>query len=866
MRVTSKIFRALLAAFAGLFSLGVLFTAAAYLYFAPNLPDVTALRDVQFQVPLKIYSADGKLMAEYGEKRRDPLQFDQIPPELVHAFLSAEDARFYEHPGVSIRGLLRATYELIRTGQKRQGGSTITMQLARNFFLTDRKTYTRKIRELFLALKIEKALTKDQILELYLNKIYLGNRAYGVGAAAHVYYGKNVKDLTLAQMAMIAGLPKAPSAFNPIANPQRARERRAYVLTRMHDLGYITTAQFQSAMQQPITAALHGTNIQVHAPYVAEMVRADMVQRYGDRAYTDGFKVYTTVRAKLQADANRALRDDLIAYTERHGYRGPETRVKLDPTTLKAFLTAMQAANQDKVQATSAQPDVSAWDAILQQHQPVGGLESGLVIGVDAKSAQVYLGPGQMITLGWDGLSWARPFINRNVVGRLPSTASDVVKPGDVIRVRKADGHWQLTQVPQVSGALVSLDPDDGGIVALVGGFDYYESKFNRVIQAMRQPGSSFKPFIYSAALHKGFTPATLINDAPVVIKDSALERVWRPENYEKRFNGPTRMRIGLVDSLNLVSIRILQAIGIDYALKYAARFGFDPSRLPHNLTLALGSASVTPLEMATGYSVFANGGYRVKPYYIKRIVAGDGSVLYYADPPTVCEPNCPTVPEKPGAPSATIPASLPGTNATNAVPVPVSVLPTNATQAAPIGVSLDSPVGPPPVKPAKRVITAGNDYQMISMLKDVIRLGTGRAALSLHRTDLAGKTGTTNEQVDAWFSGFDSRLVTTAWVGFDDNEPLGHAETGARAALPMWMAYMGAALKGVPESTVPQPPGIVTVKIDPKTGLLARPGESDAVFETFRANRVPKADNPINTAGTEATTQGDHGLTQQLY
>ncbi|MEJ2630390.1 MAG: penicillin-binding protein 1A [Acidihalobacter sp.] len=862
MRVLSKLLRAFLAVFAGLFSLGALFAVAAYLYFAPNLPDVTALRDVQFQVPLKIYSADGELMAEYGEKRRDPLHFDQVPPQLVHAFLAAEDARFYEHPGVSIRGLLRATYELIRTGRKVQGGSTITMQLARNFFLSDRKTYTRKIRELMLALKIEKALTKDQILELYLNKIYLGNRAYGIGAAAHVYYGKSVKDLTLAQMAMIAGLPKAPSAYNPLADPRRALERRKYVLTRMHDLGYISDAQFQSALQQPITASLHAANVQVHAPYVAEMVRAEMVQRYGDRAYTDGFKVYTTIRAKDQAAANRALHDDLVAYTERHGYRGPEARIKLDPVTLKAFRISMTAAAKDKTDKASktkgsGRPDVGAWDEVLQKHPPVGGLESGVVVDVGDKSAQVYLGPGQVVTLDWKGLSWARPFINRNLIGNPPTRASDVVKPGDVVRVREDGGQWQLTQVPKVQGALVSLDPDSGAIVAMVGGFDYYASKFNRVTQAMRQPGSSFKPFIYSAALHDGFTPATLVNDAPVVIKDSALEGVWRPENYERRFNGPTRLRIGLVESLNLVSIRVLQTIGINYALKYVSRFGFDPARLPHNLTLALGSASVTPLEMATGYAVFANGGYRVKPYYLDRIVAEDGSVLYYADHPTVCEPNCP----KP-APAA---SDAMGTSAT-AAPAPATTVAPSTSLAVPTSVTPLVAVKPPPVRPAERVITAGNAYQMTSMLKDVIRHGTGRAALSLHRSDLAGKTGTTNEQVDAWFSGFDSRLVTTAWVGFDDNKPLGHAETGARAALPMWIKYMGAALKGAPESTMPQPPGIVTVKIDPKTGLLARPGEADAVFETFRQDRVPRADTPRNTAGTEATPQGNSGLTQQLY
>ncbi|OBS08214.1 transpeptidase-transglycosylase [Acidihalobacter prosperus] len=850
MRLIGRIVRWLLILIAGGATVGALAAAFAYLYFAPNLPDVAALRDVQYQVPLKVYSADGKLVAEYGEKRRDPLRFDQIPPTLVHAFLAAEDANFYEHPGVSIRGLLRATFELIKTGQKRQGGSTITMQLARNFFLSDKKTYSRKIRELFLALKIEKALTKDQILEIYLNKIYLGNRAYGVGAAAHVYYGKNVKDLSVAQMAMIAGLPKAPSAYNPIADPSRALERRGYVLTRMHDLGFIDRTQYQQAMQAPITASLHGTDIEAPAPYLAEMVRQEMYNRYGDRAYTDGFKVYTTILARDQIDAVHALRNDLIAYTERHGYRGPEAKVKLDAGALKAWradLTRMPAAG-----ASASGQAVPAWDAMLGRYAPVGGLPAALVVASGDKTAQVYLDGGQVVTLDLKDMSWAGAYISVNRVGPVPTRVDALLKPGDVIRVRDEQGRWSLAQVPKVAGALVSLNPRNGAIVALVGGFDYYASKFNRVTQALRQPGSSFKPFVYSAALHDGYTPATLVNDAPVVVKDSALEGVWRPENYERNFNGPTRLRLGLVHSLNLVSIRVLQSIGIDYALKYASRFGFDPARLPHNLTLALGSASVTPLEMATGYAVFANGGYRVKPFYIERIVGGDGSVLYQAQPDTVCEPDCPASAAA-TAPAAPLPADTTGPAVATPLP-PAGTLAHGATTSVPA------------IKPAMRVISAGNAYQMTSMMKDVIRMGTGRAALRLHRADLAGKTGTTNDQVDAWFSGFNSDLVTTAWVGFDGNQPLGHAETGARAALPMWMGFMGAALAGKPEATMPQPQGIVTVKIDPKTGLLASPGEADAIFETFREGHLPKPDTPAAVSGSEATPQGSRGLTQQLY
>lgn len=827
MGFLGKILRWLLVWVVGAATIGTLATMFAYLYFAPKLPDVAALRNVQFQVPLRVYSANDKLMAEYGEKRRDPLRFNQIPPTLVHAFLAAEDANFYEHPGISIKGLIRATFELIKTGQKRQGGSTITMQLARNFFLSDRKTYSRKIRELFLALKIEKALSKDQILDLYLNKIYLGNRAYGVGAAAHVYYGKNVQNLNVAQMAMIAGLPKAPSAYNPIADPHRALERRGYVLTRMRDLGFISSGQFDQAMRAPITASLHSTDIQAPAPYVAEMVRQYMYEHYGDRAYTDGFKVYTTINSRDQVDAVSALRNDLLTYSRRHGYRGAMSHVTLSVGKVSQWRSGL---NQPPIPGHSIRgPDIKAWDQLLSQYRPVGGLQAGLVVRANIRSAYVYLPQGKVIALALEDVSWAGRYINANHEGPAPSAVDSVLKPGDVIRVRDNHGHWRLSQVPKVSGALVALNPHNGAMLALVGGFDYYESKFNRVIQAFRQPGSSFKPFIYSAALHEGYTPATLVNDAPVVVNDSALEGVWRPENYERNFNGPTRLRLGLVYSLNLVSIRVLQAIGINDALNYVSRFGFDPAHLPHNLTLALGSASVTPLEMATGYAVFANGGYRVKPFLIERIVGGDGSVLFQAQPSTVCEPDCPSL---------------------------------SSTSALHANASIPEPV----IKPAERVISAVNSYQMTSMMKDVIRMGTGQAALRLHRADLAGKTGTTNDQVDAWFSGYNSDVVTSAWVGFDDNQPLGHAETGARAALPMWMSFMGAVLKGKPESSMAQPPGIVTVKIDPKTGLLANPGEADAIFETFREGHIPKPDTAAAVSGTEATPQGTRGLTQQLY
>jgi len=814
-----KLFRALrytAVAVVAMAAVGMIAFAAAYLYIEPQLPNIERLKDVQLQVPLRVYTSDGLLMAEYGEKRRIPVDYEDVPPLQIKAFLAAEDANFFHHPGVSVKGLVRAAIELIRTGQKRQGGSTITMQVARNFFLSRRKTYLRKLREIFLALKINRELTKQQVLELYLNKIYLGHRAYGIGAAAQVYYGKPLDKLTVGEMAMIAGLPKAPSRYNPITDPSRARERRNYVLGRMHDLGFIDDATYEKALAEDDSATLHAPAIEVHAPYVAEMVRADMVQRYGDAAYTDGYKVYTTIESSRQKDATDALRNALVQYDWRHGYRGPERQVELG-----------------KYQTVDAQ------EQLLQEIPKVGGLQPALVLDVAERSAKLRLADGSEATLGWDGISWARRYIDVNRRGPAPKKAADVLKAGDIVRLKKLhDGHWKLAEVPAVEGALVSLRPDDGSIVALVGGFDYYRSKFNRATQAQRQPGSSFKPFIYSAALHKGYTAATLINDAPVVFQDSAgLEGTWRPENYSGLFFGPTRLRVGLVDSRNLVAVRLLQRIGVNYAIQYAQRFGFDPKQLPHNLSLALGSTSVTPLQMATGYSVFANGGYRVKPYLIKSIVDESGNVVFRADPAVVCA-ECAAAEGKP-QPS------------TGAAAGAAAATPTTARTPA----NSDQPqvlVGPPrpPLHLAKRVISAQNAYIMTSMMEGVIRHGTGRHALALHRTDLAGKTGTTNDQQDAWFCGFDRALVAAAWVGFDKVQPLGSHETGAIAALPAWMGYMGAALKGLPAQRMEEPPGLVTVRIDPATGLLARPGQGNAIFETFRLADVPKKTAPSTSAG----------------
>ncbi len=783
---------------------------AGYAYLAPRLPSIERLKDVRLQVPLRIYSRDRKLVAEFGEKRRDPLRLDQVPETLIKAVLAAEDERFYEHPGVDWQGLTRAVLYLLRTGRKGPGGSTITMQVARNFFLGREKTYLRKLNEILLALKIERELDKDEILELYFNKIFLGNRAYGVGAAAKVYYGRPLGELSLAQLAMIAGLPKAPSRFNPIANPRRALERRDYVLGRMRELGLIDEPTYAAASAAPVTARLHELAVEVEAPYVAEMVRAEMEARYGEAAFTAGYKVYTTIDSRRQRAANAALREALIAYDERHGYRGPELTVELPASA-------------------EARP------ALLADVPVIGGLPPALVLAVEERSATVYVKGFGEAEIPWKGIVWARRYHSENRRGPSPKKAAEVLAPGDVVRVRLTEEGWRLSEIPEVEGALVSLDPDDGAIVALAGGFDFRRSKFNRAVQAQRQPGSNFKPFLYSAALENGFTAASLINDAPVVFDDPSLEAAWRPENYSGKFFGPTRLRVALYKSRNLVSIRLLRAIGIERAVEYIQRFGLDPERLPRNLSLALGSGTFTPLEIATGYAVFANGGYKVEPYLIERIEEWDGRSAYQARPARVCE----------------------ACRKARAVP------------AADDPGGREPPDGDPQaVRLAPRVIPAENAWIMGSILRDVIRRGTGRKARALGRKDLAGKTGTTNDQKDAWFSGFNRRLVTTTWVGFDRLAPLGRYETGARAALPMWMAYMRSALEGVPEEIMAEPEGIVRARIDPRTGKLASASDPEAVFEIFRVGRAPRGRPPaapVNGApapGGESAAQ----VTEQLF
>jgi penicillin-binding protein 1A len=792
----------------GILALGLIGLAGAGAVFAiliPQLPSVEVLRDIQFQVPLQVFAEDGQLIAEYGTKKRIPLSYDQIPDAMIKAVLAAEDDRFFHHPGVDYQGLVRAAAILVTTGEKTQGGSTITMQVARNFFLSNEKTYLRKLNEIMLSFKIEHELTKEQILELYLNKIYLGNRAYGVGAAAQIYYGKPLADLSTDQFAMIAGLPKAPSRYNPIADPERALLRRDYVLKRMRQLRFITDKEFETAKAQPSGAALHSASVAADAPFVGEMVRNELYAQYGEDAYTKGLKVYTTLNPTLQATSDIALRKGLLDFERRHGYRGPVRKIQIDPHAETAQLLDLLAAQSD-----------------------IGGLKPALILSAQAGTATALLTDGHKIKLDEEGLSWAQR----------PGKSSPVAT-GDVVYVEGvATGKWSLAQIPAVAGATVSIDPDNGAIRALSGGFDFYQSKFNRVIQAKRQPGSSFKPFIYSAALEHGFTAASIINDAPVVFDDPSLESAWRPENFSGKFYGPTRMREALTHSRNLVSIRLLQAVGPDVALDHATRFGFDRNRLPRNLSLALGSGEVTPIELARGYTVFANGGFLVQPYYISRIEDMNGKILFQAKPAVACRECEPAI----------TPPSADGLPPAEATPAP-----TTTASGQPL---------------AKRTVSAQNVYVMTSMMRDVVRAGTATRAMQLGRNDLAGKTGTTNDQRDGWFAGFNKDMVTVSWVGFDDSHPLGNDETGGRSALPIWMDVMRVALEGKPQVDLPQPPGIISVRIDPETGMLARANQANAIFEIFRAEDAPQrqSDAPDDSVSSGSRGRDGGAASQPLF
>jgi len=806
-----------------------LLVAGAMQYLEPEAPDVAALRDVHLQMPLRIYSRDGKLLAQIGEQRRIPLAFAEYPKAVVDAFLAAEDDRFFEHNGVDYPGLLRALAVNLSSGAKREGGGTITMQLARNMFLSPERSYRRKMLEIISAWRIEHAFTKQEILSLYLNKIFLGQRAYGVGAAAEVYFGKTVAELDLAEVAMLAGLPRAPSRENPVASPTLAKARRGYVLRRMNELGFISDAERVAANDAPVESMLHGVGVDLDAPYVAEMARQELEQRFGERIYTDNFSVFTTIDSRFQQAAIRALRLGLLEYDSRHGYRGPVANVDI------------AAAN-----------DAAAWSKILAKYPKVGGLQPALVLTTSTQDAKLFT-RGEQITIAMGNMKWARPALQDGATGKAPEHADEVVHPGDVVYVaQQINGSWRLLQVPQAEAAFVSLDPNDGAIVALEGGFDFDASHFNRAAQAKRQPGSSFKPFLYSASLEHGFTPASLINDSPLVVDDVGADGAWRPQNTNRAFMGPLRMREALVRSRNLVSIRLMSSLGTAYATDYIKRFGFSDAQLPQYLSLALGATQVAPVEMARGYAVFANGGMRVEPYLIDRVISGEGELVYSADPATACnECESPVVYDT--VETATSTQRVVADSSDEAKPADSLAPATDTAPATP----------PTTIKLAPRVISASNAFLMTDMMKDVIRRGTATRALVLNRRDIAGKTGTSNDLRDTWFVGFNADLVGAAWVGFDQERLLGKGEEGGRTALPIWIYFMQEALRGAAEHTLPQPEGVVSMRIATDTGKATSRTGPGTMFEYFATEHLPETGDETGSEGASpaATSSGNDGL-----
>ncbi len=767
-----------------IFSILIFIAAAAtgyvvYKHFEEKLPDISVLRNIEYQEPLSIYSSEGLLIAQFGDKKRKPVDIKDVPPRQINAFLAAEDNSFYDHNGVDYKGLLRAGLQLLLTGKKKQGGSTITMQVTRNFLLTREKTFSRKIKEIILSLKIEQQFSKPEILELYLNKIFLGHRSYGIASAAETYYGKTLAELNLAQQAMIAGLPKAPSQFNPVTNPERATQRRNYVLGRMLALNYISQQEYDDAIAQPPVAKLHSPKTELYAPYLAEMVRDKIVEDYGESAYNSGMKVFTTIKGKLQIAATRALREALHEYDDRHGYRK-----KLHPNI--------------------------AQGASLEDFKTIGDTIPVIISTISNDQVIAKASDYKNITIPWENLRTIRFYKTADYTSDPIKSPHELFKEGDIVRVRRLkNGSWKLTQVPEVEGAFVALDPKDGAILAISGGLDFFNSKYNRAIQSSRQPGSGFKPIIYTTALENGFTAASVINDAPLVIDDPTQETEWRPQNYSHKFFGPTRLRTGLRKSRNLISIRLLHRLGISKVTKTALRFGFKPEQLPHSLTLALGSGQATPLQMARVYAVFANGGYLVTPYYIEHIESNNGDIIYLANPDLVCQ-NCPE---------------------------------TTSTY----------------TKLAPRVISPEINFIMNTMLRDVVQRGTATRAKTLGRTDLAGKTGTTNDQYDAWFNGFTASIAATAWVGFDEPKSLGKWESGGKAALPMWIKFMEAALKDQPEKQLQQPEGIVKRFIDPETGLLSATGKK-GIWEYFLQGSSPMEYAPVEP-GTDTEAESSEEI-----
>ncbi len=847
---------------------GILAAAAtvigAYHYVSPSLPQAETIRDIPLQIPLRIFSRDGRLIEEVGERRRILVDYEDLPPFVVNAFVAAEDGRFFEHPGIDYQGIMRALLLLVKSGEISGGGSTITQQLARDYFLTREQLFTRKLREAFLAWQIEQAFSKEEIMALFLNKMFFGQRAYGVAAAAQVYYGKSLSDINIAEVATLAGVLPAPSEYNPVRSVANASMRRRYVLNRMHDLDYINERQLEDALAYPLESQLHGTKNDLSAPYVAEMVRREMLRRYGEATYSAGYSVITTLDSRLQESANYAVRNGLLEFTRRRGYRGPIATVALEPETL-------------------ATPYIEWPGELLRQLQDYSdpaGLSVAIVTALNEanNSVDIVLQDGTESMIAWHGISWARPYVDRETRGPAPETVADVLTAGDIIYVMPITvGGWALAQLPAAQSAVVSVDPLDGAITSLVGGLDFSLSKFNRATQSARQPGSSFKPFIYSAALKSGNTLATIVPDSPVVISSTALERLWRPVNYSGRFYGDQRVREALVRSMNLASVRLLlNNTGIGNAVRHLSPFGFNDAALPRNGSLALGGGNASPLDMAQAYATFANGGYAVKPYVIDSIIGPTDKYLYRAEPFVVC-PKCEPAdePEPPPRSEPQYPVHFPESDKIISVdeellqevyinrggalaidrldPIYEQLFDDGTVtleQMAPMGETYQPDATMEPeifadVKLAERIISPHNAFLIQDAMRDVIRRGTGVRARVLGRTDLSGKTGTSNDRRDAWFAGFNSDIASVVWVGYDDDSALGPREEGSRTALPIWIEFARRALDGVPNHRMDTPEGIVSVRISKTTGcpVDATTPFEDVMFEHFREDMVPECD-----------------------
>lgn len=827
---------------------GLIVICATYLYLSPKLPSVDVLQEAKLQVPLRIYSQNGKLMGEFGEKLRTPIRREQVPAQFVNAILSAEDDRFLQHQGVDLAGLLRAALQLFASGKIQSGGSTITMQVARNFFLSSEKTFLRKFNEIFLAIQIEQSLTKDQILELYMNKIYLGKRAYGIQAAAQVYYGKSIDELNLAQLAMIAGLPKAPSAYNPINNPQRAKIRRDWILGRMNKLGFITADELATHSAQPVTARYHGTKLELNAGHAAEIARNLAVEKLGRKAYTDGFTITTTIDSRQQETAQAAIQNGLFNYDLRHGHRGAEQSFPMEQRDLwPAMINQLHTINGLEPAVITAFSD----QPLIQENEgpslAPALADKDSILTEPKYYTHLLLSDNREIAFEWSReANPLRPYITENKRGPSINNLTELFQPGDVIRIKKSLQNKEIfiTQLPDANASLVAIRPNEGAISALIGGFDFQSSKFNRATQAHRQTGSNLKPFIYAAAIEHGFTAASLINDAPIVFSDQQLESDWRPQNSGGTFSGPTTIREALYKSKNLVSIRLLQELGIRKAIRYLERFNFNDRALPKDLSLALGSYAMTPLQLATAYASIANGGFKMSPYLVDEIIDRNGNVVFKSPRVAACS-NC--------------------GNTTSSTKKSSEIESQDFTEADSLDALLEQELLVEKTKEtiqADRIMDPRVVYIIDSILKDAIQKGTARKARGLGRKDLAGKTGTTNGPTDAWFSGYHPDLVVTTWLGFDSNKNIGTREYGGSAALPIWIDFMRENLNHLEKTAAVRPSGMVSVKIDSRTGLAANDSSINTRFELFLEEHSPQQSSAIRRSTKHKETQ----LNEELF